>query len=207
LHHVHDAALRIGPSYYGSMAVRSNDVPSSSRAVQCPSFRVGNTGASPASSSHLPEPALSYSHRSEESIAPVSSHLENRRAAVKRKSPIVHPADGISTSGYHVGSSSNSQVSHYAQPNPASLNEHLTQMPLRIGQSDWNSQQLFLQEEFQRNVITRLGHNISLAPAPTHTANSIYQPPLQSTASASLSTLVARSQTPISVPARTAPSG
>jgi hypothetical protein len=215
LHHGHDAVLRIGPSNYGNMAVRSNDVPSSSRAVQCPSYRVGNTGASHASfvhcpgssSSHLPEPALSYPHRSEESIASVSSHLENRRAAVKRKSPIVHPADRISTSGYHVGSSSNSQVSHYAQPNPASLNEHLTQMPLRIGQSDWNSQQLFLQEEFQRNVITRLGHNISLAPAPTHTANSIYQPPLQSTASASLSTLVARSQTPISVPARTAPSG
>jgi hypothetical protein len=216
LHHGRDAALRIGPSNYGSMAVRSNDVPSSSPAAQCPSYRVGNTGGSRASfahcpgssNSHFPEPALSYPHGSEESIAPVSSHLGNRRAAVKRKRPIVHPEDGNSTSGYYVGSSSNTQVSNYAQPDPTSLNEHLTQMPpLSIGQSGWGGQQLLQQQGFQRNVRARHDHHISSEPASTNAANNIYLPPHRSTASASLSTLVASNQAPISVPARTAPSG
>jgi hypothetical protein len=216
LHHGRDAALRIGPSNYGTMAVRSNDVPSSSRAAQCPSYRAGNTGALHASfvhcpgssNSHFPEPALSYPHRSEESIAPVSSHLENIRAAVKRKSPIVHPADGNSTSGYYVGSSSNTQVSNYAQPDPTSLNEHLTQMPsLSIGQSGWDGQQLLQQQGFQRNVRSRHNDHISLEPASTHAATSIYLPPHRSTACTSLSTLAVSNQAPIYVPARTAPSG
>ncbi|KAK3160411.1 hypothetical protein QOZ80_1BG0059100 [Eleusine coracana subsp. coracana] len=158
LHHGRDVALRIGPSNYGSMAARLNDVPSSSHAAQLPSYRVGNTGASQASIAHYPGSS--------------SSHLPE-------------PA-----------------------PMPASLAEPLAQMPLSIGQSGWDGQQLYRLAGFERNVRARHNHNISLEPRPasTHTASSIYPQPLRSTASPSPSTLVARNP-PISVPARTASSG
>ncbi|TVU21732.1 hypothetical protein EJB05_31389, partial [Eragrostis curvula] len=218
LHYGRDAALRIGPSSHGSMAPRLNDVPSSSRAAQFLSYRVGSSGnshvssvhcPSGSSSSHLPEPSMSYPHRSEESVPPVSSHLENRRAAMKRKNPVVHHVDGTNTGGYYGGSSSNAQTSNYVQPSPIRLTETFTQMP--FGQSGWDGQQLLQQEGLERNVRARHNYNFFMEPRPdiTHAANNIYLPPLRSTASASLSTLVARNQPPISVPLppRTLPSG
>ncbi|KAG2595517.1 hypothetical protein PVAP13_5KG080500 [Panicum virgatum] len=215
----HDAPLRIGHSSHGNVTVRSNDLPSSGHPMQTLGYRVGNPGTSHApfvhypagsSSSHLAEPAVSYPHRSEEGFAPVSSHMENRRAAVKRKNPIINPV-GISANGYYVGSSSNTQLSNSVQPNPAPLADpFLPQMPLRIGQSGWNGQHLIQQEGFQRNVRARHNHNISLEarPAPAYTANTIHLPSFSSAASAvSLGTSVERNQAPVSAPARTVPSG
>lgn len=217
VHHQSDAPLRIAPSSHGSMALRSNDLPSSSRAAQCPGYRVGNPGTAHASfvqcpsgssTSRLPESALSYP--SEEGFAPASSHLDNRRASMKRKTPIIYPADGTSAGGYYVGSSSNTELSNCVQANPTALTEPLhPQMPLRIGHSGWEGQQLIQQEEFQRNVRARHNYSISLEPRPasTYTANSIYPPSFRSTGSASLSTSVERNQAPVSVPTSTVPSG
>ncbi|TKW13529.2 hypothetical protein SEVIR_5G109700v4 [Setaria viridis] len=200
------------------MTVRSNDLPSSSHAVQPVGYRVGNQGTAHASfvhcpagssSSHLAEPAVSYPHRSEEGFPPVSSHMDNRRTAMKRKNPIINPV-GFSANGYYVGSSSNTQLSNSVQPNPAPPAEpFLPQMPLSIGQSGWNGQHLIHQEGFQRNVRARHNHNVSLEPrpAPTYTANTIHLPSFGSAASASLGTSVERNQAPVSVPARTVPSG
>ncbi|CAO2161160.1 unnamed protein product [Urochloa humidicola] len=217
-HHRNDGPLRIGHSSHGNMTIRSNDLPSSSRAVQTLGYRGGNPGTSHASfvhcpagssGSHLAEPAVSYPHISEEGFAPVSSHMNNRRAAMKRKSPIIHPADN-GANGYYVGSSSNTQLSNSVQPNPAPLAEpFLPQMHFTIGQSGWNGQNLIHQEGFQRNVRARHSHNISLdaRPASTYTANSIHQPSFGSAASASLGTSVERNQVPAPVPPRAVPSG
>lgn len=218
LHHGSDATLRIGHSSTGNMGLRSNDLPSSSRTVQTLGYRVGNPGTSHApfvhchagsSSSHLPEPAVNYPHRSEEGFAPVGSHMDNRRAAMKRKDPSVHPA-GISATGYYVGSSSNTQPSNCVQPNPAPLAEpFLRQIPLSIDRSGWDGQHLIHQEGFQRNVRARHSHNISLEPrsASTYPLNSVHVPSFGSTASASSSTSVERNQAPVSVPTRTVPAG
>jgi len=137
--------------------------------------------------------------------------MNNRRAAIKRKDPSVHPA-GISATGYYVGSSSNTQPSNSVQPNPAPLAEpFLHQIPLSIDQSGWDGQHLNLihQEGFQRNVRARHSHNISLEPrsASTYPLNSVHVPSFGSTASASSSTSVERNQAPVSVPTRTVPSG
>lgn len=199
------------------MGLSSNELPSSSRAAQTLGYRVGNPGTSHASfghfpagslGSHLPEPAVSYPHSSEEGFAPVSSHVDNRRAAMKRKVPSVHPV-GISASGYYVGSSSNTQLSNSVQPNPAIPTESfLPQIPLSIGQSGWDGQHLIHQEGFQRNVRARHSHNISLEPRPvsTYPSNSVPVPSFGSAASASLGTSVETNQAP-SVPTRTVPSG
>ncbi|KAF8663023.1 hypothetical protein HU200_055613 [Digitaria exilis] len=216
VHHRSDAPLRIGHSSQGNMTVRSNDLPSSSHTVQTLGYRVGNPGTSHASfvhfpagssSSHLAEPAYPP-HQSEEGFAPMISHMDNRRAAMKRKSPIIQPG-GISADGYYVGSSSTAHLSNTVQPNPAPLAEpFLPQMPFSIGQSGWNGQHFIHQEGFQRNVRARHNNNISLEsrPASTYTANSI---PLLSgsAASASLGTSVERNQAPVSVPMITVPSG
>lgn len=219
LHHGSDAPLRIGHSTHGNMGHRINDLPSSSRTVQTLGYRVGNPGTSHApfvhyhagsSSSHLPaEPAVDYLHRSEEGFAPVGSHIDNRRAAMKRKDPSVHPA-GISATGYYVGSCSNTQPSNFVQPNPAPLAEPLLhQIPLSIDQSGWDGQHLIHQEGFQRNVRARHSHNISLEPrsASTYPLNSAHMSSFGSTASASSSTSVERNQAPVSLPTRTVPSG
>ncbi|OEL35972.1 E3 ubiquitin-protein ligase MBR1 [Dichanthelium oligosanthes] len=218
VHHRSDAPLRIGHSSHGNMTLRSNDLPSSSRAAHALGYRVGNPGSSHASfvhcpaassSGHLVEPAVSFSHRSEEGFAPMSSHVDNRRTAMKRKNPITHPV-GISASGYYVGSSSNTQLSNSVQPNPAPVAEpFLPQMPLSIDQSGWDGQHLTHQEGFQRNVRARHNHNISLEPIPasTYTANSIHMPSFGSSASASLGPSVERNQVPVSVPTSTVPSG
>lgn len=197
------------------MGLGSNDFPSSSRSVQTLGYRVGNPGNSHApfvhchagsSSSHLPEPAVNYPHRSEEGFAPVGSHMDNRRAAMKRKDPSVHP--GISATGYYVGSSSNTQPSNSVQPNPDPLAEpFLRRIPLSIDQNGWDDQHLVHQEGFQRNVRARHSHSISLEPrsASTYSLNSL--PSFGSTASASLSTSVERNRAPVSVPTSTVPSG
>lgn len=217
-HHRSDAPLRIGHSSHGNMTVRSNDLPSSSHAVPTLGYRVGNPGTSHASfvhcpaessSSHLAEPAVSYPQQSEEGFAPVMSHMDNRRAAMKRKNPMVQTG-GISADGYYVGSSSNTQLSNPVQPNPAPLAETiLPQMPFSIGQSGWNGQHFILQEGFQRNVRARHNNNVSLESRPTltYTANNIHLPSFGSAASSSLGTSVERNQAPVSVPTRTVPSG
>lgn len=186
--------------------------------MQTQGYRVGNPGTSHApfahchagsSSSHLPEPAVSYSHRSEEGFAPVGSHMDNRRAAMKRKDSSVHPA-GMSATGYYVGSSSNTQPSNSLQPNPAPLAEpFLHQIPSTIDQSGWDGQHLIHQEGFQRNVRARHSHSISFEPrsASTFPLNSFHVPSFGSTASTSSSTSVERNQAPVSVPTRTVPSG
>ncbi|KAL6627388.1 hypothetical protein ACP70R_031114 [Stipagrostis hirtigluma subsp. patula] len=216
MHHGSDSPLRIGPSGHGSMAIRSNDLPSSSRAAQY-DHRIGNPGISHApffhytpgsssSHSHLPYdarpgPAVSYPHGSEAGSAPVSSHPDNRRAAMKRKHSIIHSGDGTSAGDCYVGSSSNSQYMH---PNPTSVTEPLlAQIPLSIGQSDWNGQLVANQDGEQRNVRARHSRNISLEP----TSNNTLPPSYRSTANASLSTSVERNHAPISVPTRTAASG
>ncbi|AQK90352.1 putative RING zinc finger domain superfamily protein isoform X2 [Zea mays] len=220
LHHGSDAPLRIGHSSHENMRLRSNDLPPLSHTVQTQGYRVGNPGASHApfvhchagsSSSHLPEPAVNYPHRSEEGFAPVGSHMDNRRAATKRKDPIVHPA-GISATGYYVGSSSNTQLSNSVQPNPAPLSEPLLrQIPLSIDRSGWDGLHLIHQEGFQRNVRARQrhSHNISLEPrtASTYPLNSVHVPSFGSTTSASLSMSVERNQASVSVPTRNVPSG
>lgn len=217
VHRQSDAPLRIGPSSHGNMTVRSNDLPSSSHAVQPVGYRVGNQGTTHASfvhypagssSSHLAEPAVSYQHRSEEGFPPVSSHMDNR-TAVKRKNPIINPVE-FSVNGSYVGSSSNTQLTDSVQPNPAPPAEpFLPQMHFSIGQSAWNGQHLIHQEGFQRNVRARHNHSVSLQPrsAPSYTANTIHLPSFGSVASASLGTSGERNQAPISVQARTVPPG
>jgi hypothetical protein len=201
------------------MGLRINDLPSSSRTVQTLGYRVGNPGTSHApfvhfhagsSSSHLPDPAVNYPHRSEEGFAPVGSHMDNRRAAMKRKGPSVHPA-GISATGYYVGSSSSTQPSNSVQPNAAPLAEpFLRQIPLSIDQSGWDIQHLIHQEGFQRNVRARHS-SIPLVPRSASTyplnINSVHVPSFGSTASASSSAPVEMNQVPVSLPTRTLPSG
>uniref|UniRef100_A0A804MZQ1 RING-type E3 ubiquitin transferase n=1 Tax=Zea mays TaxID=4577 RepID=A0A804MZQ1_MAIZE len=219
LHHGSDAPLRIGHSSHGNMGLRINDLPSSSRTVQTLGYRVGNPGTSHApfvhfhagsSGSHLPDPAVNYPHRSEEGFAPVGSHMDNRRAAMKRKGPSVHPA-GISATGYYVGSSSSTQPSNSVQPNAAPLAEpFLRQIPLSIDQSGWDIQHLIHQEGFQRNVRARHS-SIPLVPRSASTyplnINSVHVPSFGSTASASSSAPVEMNQVPVSLPTRTLPSG
>ncbi|ONM00077.1 hypothetical protein ZEAMMB73_Zm00001d030046 [Zea mays] len=195
LHHGSDAPLRIGHSSHENMRLRSNDLPPLSHTVQTQGYRVGNPGASHApfvhchagsSSSHLPEPAVNYPHMSEEGFAPVGSHMDNRRAATKRKDPIVHPA-GISATGYYVGSSSNTQLSNSVQPNPAPLSEPLLrQIRLSIDRSGWDGLHLIHQEGFQRNVakdpsgkdINALEQHIKnlLSPSTPFFFNTLYDP-------------------------------
>ncbi|VAH73277.1 unnamed protein product [Triticum turgidum subsp. durum] len=170
-----DAPLRIGPPGFGSMASRSNDVPSSSHATQFPGHRVVNLGTSHVSfvpyctarsSGHVPydaqpKPAL-------------SSHVDNRMVAMKRKN-LLPSVEGMDAVDYYVGSSSNSHFSDFVQPNPSALTEPLhPRMPLNIGRSNWIDQHLVNQEVSQRNVRARHDSaNISLEarPASTYTSS------------------------------------
>uniref|UniRef100_A0ACD5VCB6 Uncharacterized protein n=1 Tax=Avena sativa TaxID=4498 RepID=A0ACD5VCB6_AVESA len=195
-----DAPLRLGPPGFGGMASRSNDVPSSSRAMQYQGLRVGNQGTSHVSfgtyrtgrsSNHVPD-------GSEDLFAPVSSHV-----AVKRKNPV----DGINAGDYYVGSSSSSRFSNIVQPNPAALPEPLfPPMALSIGPSNWNDQRLVNQEVSQRNVRAR---HISVEPRPgsTSTSSNNHLPLFHSAASAFVSTSAERNQAPFSQQTRTLPSG
>ncbi|KAE8787409.1 RING finger protein 44 [Hordeum vulgare] len=210
-HSVSDAPLRIGPPGFGSMASRSNDVPSSSHATQFPGHRVGNPGTSHVSfvpyrtgrsSGHVPydaqpKPAL-------------SSHVDNRMVAMKRKN-LFPSVEGMDAIDYYVGSSSNSQFSDFVQPNPSALTEPLhPQMPLSIGPSNWIDQRLVNQEGYQRNVRARHDSaNILLEPRPasTHTPSNNNQLPFHSTTSAFISTSAERNQAPFSLPTRALPSG
>ncbi|CAM0879643.1 unnamed protein product [Alopecurus aequalis] len=216
-----DASLRNGPPGFRSMTIRSNDVPSSSHATQFPGHRVGSQATSHVSfvpyhpgrsNSHVPydtqpKPASSYPHASEEFFAPVSSHVDGRRVAMKRKNPV----DGINGSDYYVGSSSNSRFSNVVQPNPAARTEPLLpQMPLSIGPSNWNGQGLVNQEGSQRNV--RACHdraNISVEPRPgsASTSTNNHLPLFHSAASAFQSTSAERNYAPFSLPTATLPSG
>uniref|UniRef100_A0A453E596 RING-type E3 ubiquitin transferase n=1 Tax=Aegilops tauschii subsp. strangulata TaxID=200361 RepID=A0A453E596_AEGTS len=206
-----DAPLRLGPPGFGSMASRSNDVPSSSHATQFPGHRVLNVGTSHVSfvpyrtaisSGHVPydaqpKPAL-------------SSHVDNRMVAMKRKS-LLPSVEGMDAVDYYVGSSSNSHFSDFVQPNPSALTEPLhPQMPLNIGPSNWIDQRLVNQEGSQRNVRARHDSaNISLEPRPasTYTPSNNHQLPFHSTTSAFASTSAGRNQAPFPVPTRTLPSG
>lgn len=209
-----DATLRIGPPGFGSIASRSNDVSSSSHATQFPVHRVGNQGTSNVSfvpyrtgrsSSNVPAP--SYPDGSEEFFDPVSSHVDSRRVAMKRKNPV----DGISAGDYYMGSSSSSRFSNIVQPNPTALTEPLLpQMALSIGPSNWNDQRLVNQEGSQRNVRARHDRtNISVEPrqASTSTSSNNHLPLFHSAASAFVSTSAERNQALFSMPTRTLPSG
>uniref|UniRef100_A0ACD5VND2 Uncharacterized protein n=1 Tax=Avena sativa TaxID=4498 RepID=A0ACD5VND2_AVESA len=196
-----DAPLRLGPPGFGSMPSRSNDVPSSSRAMQYQGLRVGNQGTSHVS--FVPYRAPSYPDGSEDLFAPMSSHMDSRRVAVKRKNPV----DGINAGDYYVGSSSSSRLSNTVQPNPAALPEPLLpQMTLSIGPSNWNDQRLVNQEGSQRNVRAR---NISVEPRPgsTSASSNNHLPLFHSAASAFVSTSAERNQAPFSQQTRTLPSG
>ncbi|KAL6848146.1 hypothetical protein ACP4OV_022274 [Aristida adscensionis] len=210
MHRGSDVPLRIGPSGHGSMAIRPNDFPSSSRVTQY-AHRVGNQGISHGPFVHYPagsstEPALSYPHISEAGSAAVSSHLDNRRAAMKRKHPIIHSGDGTGAGDYYVGSSSNTQLSNYMHPNPEPF---LPEMPISIDQGNWNGQRVANLEGSQRNVRARYNRNISLEPRSTltYTSNNTHQLPLHSTANASSSISAERHNSPISVPTRAVPPG
>jgi E3 ubiquitin-protein ligase RNF38/44 len=200
------------------MASRSNDVPSSSHALEFPGHRVGNQGTSHVSfvpyrigrsSGDVPydvqpKPAPSYSHASEELFAPMSSHVDSRRVAMKRKNPV----DGINAGDYYVGSSSNSRFSNIVQPNPTALSQPLLpQMPLSIGPSNWTDQRLVNQEGSQRNVRART--NIPMEPRPdsTSTSSNNHLSLFHSAASAFRSTSAERNQASFSLSARTLPSG
>ncbi|EMS67831.1 E3 ubiquitin ligase BIG BROTHER-related protein [Triticum urartu] len=206
-----DAPLRLGPPGFGSMASRSNDVPSSSHATQFPGHRVVNLGTSHVSlvpyrtarsSGHVPydaqpKPAL-------------SSHVDNRMVAMKRKN-LLPSVEGMDAVDYYVGSSSNSHFSDFVQPNPSALTEPLhPQVPLSVGPSNWIDQRLVNQEGSQRNVRARHDSaNVSLEPRPasTYTPSNNHQLPFHSATSAFVSTAAERNQAPFSVPTRTLPSG
>ncbi|KAL5226664.1 hypothetical protein ABZP36_014929 [Zizania latifolia] len=195
----------------GSVAIIPSNLPSSSQTAQYPGHRVRNSGALhnpyvhyPTGSSHghvsynaQAEPPITYPHSSEEEFTPVSSHVDNRRAALKRKNPIIHPADSIHADGYYGGSSSSTQFSNYLQPNVLPLSESLhPQMPLSIGTSNWNGQCLASQEGSQRNVRARHNYaNISAEPRSVH-----------STSNVSPSTLVRRNGASFSTQTRIVPS-
>ena len=216
-----DAPLRLGPPGFASMASRSNDVPSSSHASRFPGHTVRNQGTAHVSfvpyhpgrsSNHVPydtqpKHAPSYPHGSEEFFAPVSSHVDGGRVAMKRKNPV----DGINAGDYYGGSSSNSRFSNIVQPNPAARTEPLLhQMPLSIGPSNWNDQRLVNQEGSQRNVRARHDHaNISVEPRPGSTSRSSnnHVPLFHSAASAFQSTSAQRNQAPFSLPTTALPSG
>uniref|UniRef100_A0A0D9UX19 RING-type E3 ubiquitin transferase n=1 Tax=Leersia perrieri TaxID=77586 RepID=A0A0D9UX19_9ORYZ len=179
-----DAALKIGPSCYGSVATRSNDLPSSSQAAQYSGHRVKHPGALHNSYVHYPsgsshghlsynaqtEPAITYPHRSEEEFTPVSSQIDNRTAAVKRKNPIIYPEYSINGNGYCASSSSSAQFSNYPQPTLFSE----SQIPPSIGPSNWNGQSLVNQEGTPRNVRARHNYaNISLEPRPVQSVSNV----------------------------------
>ncbi|KAM0918813.1 hypothetical protein ACQ4PT_008563 [Festuca glaucescens] len=217
-----DAPLRLGPPGFGGMASRSNDATtSSSHAMQFPGHRVGNQGTShvsfvpyrPGRSSSSvpydaqPKPAPSYPHGSEELFAPMSSHVDSRRVAMKRKNPV----DGLGAGDYYVGSSSSSRFSNIVQPNSTAHTEPLfPQMPLSIGPSNWHDQPLVNQEGSQRNVRARHDRaNISVEPRPgsTSTSSNNHLPLFHSAASAFRSTSAERNQALFSLQTRTLPSG
>ncbi|XP_006643778.1 E3 ubiquitin-protein ligase MBR2-like [Oryza brachyantha] len=210
VHAGNDTSLKIGPSYHGNVTIRSNDIPSSSRAAQFSVHRVKNTGAlhnpyvhCPAGSSHghvsynaQTEPVITYPHGSEEEFAPVSSQINNRTAAVKRKNLVIYPEYSINGDGYYAGSSSSTQFSNYLQPAPFSESLY-PQMPPSIGPSNWNDHSLVNQGGIQRNVRQRHNFaNISLESRPVH-----------STSNASQITSMKRNGESFSTQMRTMPSG
>jgi E3 ubiquitin-protein ligase RNF38/44 len=137
----------------------------------------------------------------------MSSHVDSRRVALKRKNPV----DGLGAGDYYVGSSSSSRFSNIVQPNSTAHTEPLfPQMPLSIGPSNWHDQPLVNQEGSQRNVRARHDHaNISVEPRPgsTSTSSNNHLPLFHSAASAFRSTSAERNQALFSLQTRTLPSG
>uniref|UniRef100_A0A0E0JEC0 RING-type E3 ubiquitin transferase n=1 Tax=Oryza punctata TaxID=4537 RepID=A0A0E0JEC0_ORYPU len=210
VHAGNDAPLKIDPSYHGSVAIRSNDLPSSSRVAQYSGHRVKNPGTLHNSYVHYPagssgghvsynpqtEPVITYPHRSEGEFARASSQIDNRTAAVKRKNPVIYPEYSINCDGYCAGSSSSTQFSNYLQPAPFSESLH-PQMPPSVGPINWNDQSLVNQEGSQRNVRARHNlNNISLEPRPVHSPSNVSQ-----------STSMKRNGPSFSTRMRTMPSG
>ncbi|ONM31855.1 hypothetical protein ZEAMMB73_Zm00001d040704 [Zea mays] len=173
LHHGCDAPLRIGHSSHENMRHRSNDLPPLSHTVITQGYRVGNPGASHApfvhchagsSSSHLPEPAVNYPHMSEEGFAPVGSHMDNRRAATKRKDPIVHPA-GISATGKDINALEQHIKNLLSPSTPFFFNTLYD--PYRVGADFVRGYPYSLREGVPTAISPRLWLNIPDYDAPT----------------------------------------
>ncbi|PWZ34044.1 UDP-arabinopyranose mutase 3 [Zea mays] len=173
LHHGCDAPLRIGHSSHENMRHRSNDLPPLSHTVITQGYRVGNPGASHApfvhchagsSSSHLPEPVVNYPHMSEEGFAPVGSHMDNRRAATKRKDPIVHPA-GISATGKDINALEQHIKNLLSPSTPFFFNTLYD--PYRVGADFVRGYPYSLREGVPTAISPRLWLNIPDYDAPT----------------------------------------
>lgn len=231
MHPRNDAPNEAVSSGYGGATMRSNDLPSSSYIGQSYDQQIGAQIGAPgtlhtsyagyppagsSSSSYAPYntqhlPALSYPHRSEDNSFP-SSHVDDRRVALKRRNPITHPTDGVSSGGYYAGSSSNSQFSGYMPPNPVPNPEVCPpQIPSNLGSSHWNDRHFVNHEGSQRNVRGRHNHNsihLEHNPAAACPSSSIRVPPYHPNASGPfLSTPVQQDRTPLSLPPRIVPPG
>ncbi|AQK84231.1 E3 ubiquitin-protein ligase MBR2 [Zea mays] len=225
MHSRTDAANGALPSGYVGAPIRPNGIPFSSHTGQshiqhsdAPGTMLASYSGYPlagsSSSTYAPHnthhlPALSYPHRSDDNFI-LSSHMDDRRVALKRRNPIIYPVDGVNNGSCYAGSSSNPQFPCYMPPNPIPAPEPCPpRITSNMGSSYWTDQPFGSNGGSQRNVRGRhdhnpihLGHNPGVACA----TSSTHGPPHHANVIGPQSTAVPQNRAYFSIPPRvTAP--
>lgn len=227
MHPRSDAPNGAQSSGYGGTTIRLNDIPTSSHVGQSHTQQTEATGTMPATYAGYPhtgssssiytphntqhQPALSYPHRPEDNFIQ-SSHMDDRRVAVKRRNPIIHPVDGANIGSYYAGSSSDPQFPRYLPPNPIPAPEPCPpRITSNMGSSYWSDHRFGSHGGSQRNVRGRHDHNsIHLGHSPPVPCSSSSNNGASHHANAlcpSLSTAVPQDRAPYSIPPRMAAPG
>lgn len=220
MHSRTDAANGALSSGYGGAPIRPNDIPSSSHTGQshiqhsdAPGTMLASYSGYPhagsSSSIYAPHnthhpPSLSYPHRSEDNFIP-SSHMDDRRVALKRRNPIIHPVDGVNIGSCYAGSSSNPQFPRYI-PAPEPCPPRVTS---NMGSSYWSDHPFGSHGGSQRNVRGRHDHNpihLGHNPGVPSASSSTHGPQNHTTVIGPRSTAVPQDRAHFSIPPRvTAP--
>ncbi|WVZ96668.1 hypothetical protein U9M48_042275 [Paspalum notatum var. saurae] len=217
MHPRSDAANGAQSSGYGATTIRLNDIPSSSHAgpshaqqTEAPATmhasydgypHAGNSSSiyTPHNTQH--QPALSYPHRSEDNFIH-SSHMDDRRVALKRRNPIIHPVDGASIGSYYAGNSSDPQFTHYMPPNPIPAPEPCPpRITSNMSSSYWSDNRFGSHGGSQRNVRGRHDHNsIHMGHGQLPCSSSSNNGPSHHANAVGASTAVPQDRAPFSIP-------
>jgi hypothetical protein len=154
---------------------------------------------------------LSYPHRSEDNFIP-SSHMDDRRVALKRRNPIIHPVDGVNIGSSYAGSSSNPQFSRYMPPNHIPAPEPCpSRITSNMGSRYWSDHPFGGHGGSQRNVRGRHDHNpihLGHNPGVPCASSSTHGPPHQTNVIGHpRSTAVPQDRAHFSIPPRVAAPG
>jgi len=227
MHSRTDAANGALSSGYGGAPIRPNDIPSSSHTGQshiqhsdAPGTMLASYSGYPhagsSSSIYAPHnthhpPPLSYPHRSEDNFIP-SSHMDDRRVALKRRNPIIHPVDGVNIGSSYAGSSSNPQFSRYMPPNHIPAPEPCpSRITSNMGSRYWSDHPFGGHGGSQRNVRGRHDHNpihLGHNPGVPCASSSTHGPPHQTNVIGHpRSTAVPQDRAHFSIPPRVAAPG